>query len=81
MAMSPEDEKFQSCHASSTNPREMSPTALVCVALAGSKDILGKESHCQFEQIPLMLSHALKSLSSSAKEPLDAYIPAQFSRR
>lgn len=55
--------------------------ALVCVVLAGYKDIPGKESHCQFEQITLILTYALKSVSLSANEPLALCVPLKLSCR
>lgn len=56
----------------------MSPTALIGVVLAGYKHIPRKVSHCQFQQIPLILTYALKSPSLSASEPLDVYVPLKF---
>lgn len=55
--------------------------ALICVMPAGYKDIPGKESHCQFEQITLILTYALKLLSLSVNEPFAVCVPRKLSCR
>ena len=61
--------------------RENVTSGSVSVVSDSHKGIPGKNSHCQFERIPLILTYTPKTHSWSASEPLEVSIPLKLSRQ